>query len=57
MRMKVKRITSGLYGEDSSEFALLDAERLRERSPSGTKEDGVELAFVPKEYAVGVLGS
>ena len=49
MRMKVKSIASGLYGEDSSEFALIDTEHLRERSSSGTKEYGVELAVVLKE--------
>ena len=49
MRMKVKSIASGLYGEDSSEFAILNSEHLRERSPSGTKEYGVELAVVLKE--------
>ena len=50
MRMKVKRIASGLYGEDSSEFAILNSEHLRERSPSGTKEDGVELAVVLEKH-------
>ena len=50
MRMKVKSIASGLYGEDSSEFAILNSEHLRERSPSGTKEYGVELAVVLKEH-------
>ena len=50
MRMKVKRIASGLYGEDSSEFAILNSEHLSECSPSSTKENGVELAVVPKEY-------
>ena len=49
MRMKVKRIASGLYGEDSSEFAIFNSEHLRERPPSGTKEYGVELAVVLKE--------
>ena len=49
MRMKVKSIASGLYGEDSGEFAILNSEHLRERPPSGTKEDGVELAVVLKE--------
>ena len=28
---------------------FVDAERLRERPPSGTKEDGIELAVVLKE--------
>jgi hypothetical protein len=49
MRMKVKSIPSGLYGEDSGDFALFDTEHLRERSPSCTKEDGIELAVVLKE--------
>ena len=49
MRMKVKRIASGLYGEDSSEFAIFNSEHLRERLPSSTKEYGVELAVVLKE--------
>jgi hypothetical protein len=38
-----------LHGEDSSELTLIDTEHLRECSPSGAKEDGVELAVVPKE--------
>jgi hypothetical protein len=49
MRMKVKRITSGLYGKDSGQFALIDTEHLRERPPSGTKEYGIELSVVLKE--------
>jgi hypothetical protein len=47
--MKVKRITSGLYGKDSGQFALIDTEHLRERPPSGTKEYGIELSVVLKE--------
>ena len=39
-----------MYGKDSGEFALFDTEHLRERSPGGAKEDGVELAVVPKEH-------
>jgi hypothetical protein len=38
-----------LYGEDSGELVVVNSEHLRERSPSGAKEDGVELAVVLKE--------
>ena len=38
-----------MYGEDSRKFALIDTEHLRERPPSGTKDNGVELAVVLKE--------
>ena len=39
-----------MHGEDSSEFALIDAEHLGECSPSSTKEDGVKLAVVLEKY-------
>ena len=38
-----------MYGEDSGEVTLFDTEYLRECSPSGTKEDGVELAVILEE--------
>jgi hypothetical protein len=38
-----------LYGEDSRKFTRIDTEHLRERCPSGTKENSVELAVVLKE--------
>ena len=39
-----------LCGKDSGELTLFDTEHLRERSPSGTKENGVVLAVVTKQH-------
>jgi hypothetical protein len=38
-----------LYGEDSGEFTLVDAENLRQGSPGSTEEEGVKLTVVLKE--------
>jgi hypothetical protein len=35
-----------LYGEDSGEFTLVDAENLRQGSPGSTEEEGVKLTVV-----------
>jgi hypothetical protein len=41
-----------LYGEDSGEFTLVDAENLRQGSPGSTEEEGVKLTVVLKDYFV-----
>jgi hypothetical protein len=47
--MIIKRFPCCLHCEDGGEFTLVDAEYLRECSPRGTEEDGVELSVVLKE--------
>jgi hypothetical protein len=49
MRVIVQCLTGSLHGEDSSELTLIHTEHLRERPPSGMKEDGIELSVVLKE--------
>jgi hypothetical protein len=49
VRMIVKCFPSSLYGKDSGELTLVDAEYLRECLPSCAKEYGIELAVVLKE--------
>ena len=39
-----------MHGEDSCELTVIHTEHLRERPPSGTKEDGVELAVVLEKH-------
>jgi hypothetical protein len=49
VRMMVERLACGLHRKDSCEFTLVNAEYLRQRSPSSAKEDGIEFAVVLKE--------
>jgi len=46
VRMIVECLAGCLYGEDSGEFTLVNAECLRQCAPSGTEEDGVQLTVV-----------
>jgi hypothetical protein len=41
--MIVECLAGCLYGEDSGEFTLVDAENLRQGSPGSTEEEGVKL--------------
>ena len=47
--MIVECLAGCLYGEDSGEFTLVDAENLRQGSPGSTEEEGVKLTVVLKE--------
>jgi hypothetical protein len=44
--MIVECLAGCLYGEDSGEFTLVDAENLRQGSPGSTEEEGVKLTVV-----------
>jgi hypothetical protein len=50
--MIVECLAGCLYGEDSGEFTLVDAENLRQGSPGSTEEEGVKLTVVLKDYFV-----
>jgi hypothetical protein len=49
VRMIVECLAGCLYGEDSGEFTLVNAECLRQCSPRGTEEDCIEFSVVLKE--------
>ena len=49
VRMIVECLAGCLYGEDSCEFTLINAEYLRQSAPCSAKEDGIEFAVVLKE--------